>query len=61
MSLLEGKALHWIEGHLEEYLTKRDEYRQVMSNMSDAALEIFKSWLGFTKHIKAAFGVLNKQ
>jgi hypothetical protein len=46
---------------LEEYLTKRDKYRRVMSNMSDTALEIFKSWSGFTKHIKAAFEVLNKQ
>jgi hypothetical protein len=40
--LLEGKALYWIEEHLEEYLTKRDKYRRVMSNMSNNALEIFK-------------------
>jgi hypothetical protein len=32
-----------------------------MSNMSDNVLEIFKLWGGFTKHIKAAFGVLNEQ
>ena len=43
VTLLEGKAMNWIEGFLEDYLTKTDKAGTLFDNMQKTTLTIFRS------------------
>jgi hypothetical protein len=62
VTLLEGKALHWVEGFLDDYLRNVDPgVGEVTKEMEPTTRKIFKSWGGFLDEIKANFGVTDEK
>lgn len=60
VSLLAGDALNWIEGFLQDYMEHTDRYGSTNDNMEDRTMEIFGTWRGFERQIKATFGEVDE-
>lgn len=62
VTLLEGKAMNWIEGFLDDYLANSDD-EGVMNERKaeDTTIKIFGSWDGFLSEIRANFGVMDER
>jgi hypothetical protein len=62
VTLLEGKAMNWIEGFLEDYLNLTNTKGEINhSKMEDTTIKIFATWKGFVDEIKANFGVTDER
>lgn len=62
VTLLEGKALNWIEGFLEDYLVWSDKNGVINERKAeDTTIKIFGTWEGFVTEIKANFGVMDER
>jgi hypothetical protein len=62
VTLLEGKAIHWIEGFLEDYLQNTNALGEIKEDkMEDTTVKIFKTWNGFLEEIKVNFGVMDER
>jgi hypothetical protein len=62
VTLLEGKAMHWIEGFLEDYLKHTNDKGVIKEDkMEDTTVKIFKTWNGFLEEIKVNFGVMDER
>ena len=62
VTLLEGKALNWIEGFLEDYLVWSNKNKVINKwKAKDTTIKIFDTWEGFVTEIKANFGVMDKR
>jgi hypothetical protein len=62
VTLLEGKAMMWIEGFLEDYLIHTNPKGEMDTRkMEDTTLKIFGSWDGFIEEIKKNFGVADER
>jgi hypothetical protein len=62
VTLLEGKAMNWIEGFLEDYLNLTNSKGEINhSKMEDTTIRIFATWKGFVNEIKANFGVTDER
>jgi hypothetical protein len=61
ITLLEGKALQWVEGFLADYLDNVEESGRINGDMDDTTKTIFGSWDGFLQEIKSNFGVMDEQ
>lgn len=61
VTLLQGAALNWIEGFVQDYLENTNKYGQISNDtMEDKTVEIFSTWKGFVKNIKATFGEVDE-
>ena len=62
VTLLEGKAMNWIEGFLEDYLNCTNSRGEINEKkMEDTTIKIFQTWDGFLEEIKTNFGVMDEQ
>lgn len=60
--LLEGKALNWIEGFLEDYLMWSNKNGVINEwKAKDIIIKIFSTWERFVIKIKANFEVMNER
>lgn len=62
VTLLEGKAMNWIEGFLDDYLNLTNAKGGINHDkMEDTTIRIFETWDGFVSEIKANFGVTDER
>ena len=62
VTLLDGKAMHWIEGFLEDYLKNTNKKGEIIEDqMEDTTVKIFQTWDGFLNEIRANFGVMDER
>src|SRR4051794_7914870 len=61
VSLLQGKALNWVEGFLEDYLNHSGPNGELSKNMEPTTIKIFNKWNGFLDEIKTNFGVMDEK
>ena len=62
VTLLEGKAMNWIEGFLEDYLENTNEEGQInLRKMEATTIKIFQTWDGFLQEIRANFGIMDER
>lgn len=62
VTLLDGKAMNWIEGFLDDYLTNTNrEGKLDIGTMEETTMKIFGTWNGFIGELKANFGVMDER
>jgi Retrotransposon gag protein/Zinc knuckle len=61
VTLLEGKAMNWVEGFLEDYLTHTNKEGIFFNNMQKETLVLFQTWEGFLNGLRANFGVMDER
>lgn len=61
VTLLNGKAMNWIEGFLDDYLNCTNGTGSINDSMEETTKKIFGSWDGFLEEIKINFGVMDEK
>lgn len=61
IALLRGPASDWISSYLADYMTHRAADGRVTTTANQGTKDIFLSWTGFVKQLKANFGDLDER
>jgi hypothetical protein len=61
VTLLKGEALNWIEGFVVDYMKHANPKGQCTTAMQQGTIEIFGTYKGFVKRIKATFGEIDEE
>lgn len=60
VTLLKGEALNWIEGFVVDYMKYKSASGSVTKTMQRGTQEIFLSYAGFVRRIRATFGEVDE-